>query len=455
MNSARNKGRVFLLGLDGATFDVITPLVSRGELTGLSKVIQDGCHGFLRSTVPPNTAPAWVSMTTGKNPGKHGIFDFWTSPWDNYERYIINSSSVQSPRIWNLLEQNQKKSIIFNVPVTYPPSSVNGVLISGMLTPDLENEWTYPSSLKQDILTRWPDYIIDSGWNKEDTADPVKYLNRTIKALEIRRQVLEKTLENNEWDFCMAVFIALDRIQHFLWRFYDTSHPQHDPDVPAVLLQAVPEIYRKIDELVQWVLSVLREEDTLIITSDHGFGKLEYELYLYHWLVNEGFTSLNDIHPSNHLTGMNRINKTLTKFLSKRKSDSSRPGLMRKQTLDDPVHSIGQEQITWDTSKAFFGTDTDCGVYINLRGKFQSGNVNEGDEYNTLRDTIRDRLLELKNKNGERVIEKVFYKEEVYKGRFLHLAPDMIIQTIGNKGMIMESMGSDTMFAPAVWRNGH
>jgi len=95
-----------LLGLDGATFDVIKPMVAEGSLPGFEKIFNRGSTGILNSTLPPMTGPAWVSITSGKNPGKHGIFDFWTPPWGNYERYIVNSTTVQSPRIWDILEQS-------------------------------------------------------------------------------------------------------------------------------------------------------------------------------------------------------------------------------------------------------------------------------------------------------------------------------------------------------------
>lgn len=68
--------KTLILGLDGGTFEIIDPLIKQNKLPNLSYLIKNGCHGILKSTIHPITAPAWTSFMTGVNPGKHGIYDF-------------------------------------------------------------------------------------------------------------------------------------------------------------------------------------------------------------------------------------------------------------------------------------------------------------------------------------------------------------------------------------------
>lgn len=75
-NSRGKKTKVFTIGLDGGTFDIISPLVEKGELPNFERVIKRGAWGKLESTIPPFLGPAWASFQTGKDPSNHGIFDF-------------------------------------------------------------------------------------------------------------------------------------------------------------------------------------------------------------------------------------------------------------------------------------------------------------------------------------------------------------------------------------------
>ncbi len=143
--------RVLVIGLDGGTFDLILPWVQKGHLPVFKKLMQEGVWGELQSTTPPLTGPAWSSFITGKNPGKHGIYDFMRRNPEGYNWITFNATQRSGISFWRLLGDHGKKVIVFNVPGTYPPEKVNGVLISGYLTPPKASDFVFPAELKREL----------------------------------------------------------------------------------------------------------------------------------------------------------------------------------------------------------------------------------------------------------------------------------------------------------------
>src|SRR4030065_410257 len=143
--------RTIVIGLDGATFDLILPWVEQGHLPSFRRLIEEGSWGELESTMPPLTGPAWSSFITGKNPGKHGIYDFMYRDPKGYRSITINATLRKGPSFWRLLGDQGKRVIVFNVPVTYPPEEVNGIMISGFPTPPKSKDFVYPPELREDL----------------------------------------------------------------------------------------------------------------------------------------------------------------------------------------------------------------------------------------------------------------------------------------------------------------
>ena len=128
--------KVMVIGLDGATWDLLEPWARNNKLPALKELMEKGCYGPLESTIPHVTPPAWTSMTTGKNPAKHGVFDFIgiKRKKDGWNLSLYTSRSKRSREIWDYLNG---KSIVVNVPLTYPPREINGIMVTGMYTPDI------------------------------------------------------------------------------------------------------------------------------------------------------------------------------------------------------------------------------------------------------------------------------------------------------------------------------
>ena len=118
--------RVMILGLDGATLDLIRPWAEAGILPTFQKLMREGAWGPLRSVLQPVTPAAWSSFITGVNQGKHGVYDFTSHAEESYENSLVDSNLRQAPSLWQLASLAGKRVIVYNVPVTYPPERVNG-----------------------------------------------------------------------------------------------------------------------------------------------------------------------------------------------------------------------------------------------------------------------------------------------------------------------------------------
>lgn len=249
-----NNKKVLLIGLDGVTWDIIRPLIKKGYMKNLKKIIDGGTSGVLESVIPPVTPPAWTSISTGCVPEKHGILDFYKIVIENNEiKYnLYNSKSKKVAEIWDFLPY---KSIICNVPLTYPPKKINGIMISGMYTPNIQSRFTYPDKYKYNILNNIPNYIIDVNWS-DYKHNPKKFINKLNEMTERRIELFWK-LFNEKWNFFYFVFVGFDRLQHI---YYENK--------------SITEYYSKFDIFLGELLDKIQDINTIFV-SDHGFCQLE------------------------------------------------------------------------------------------------------------------------------------------------------------------------------------
>jgi len=144
--------------LDGATFKVITPWVKEGKLPTLAKIMEKGAWGELESTIHPLSPQAWASFMTGKNPGKHGIFEFVEHKPHSYDLRYVNGASVQGKKLWDILSDAGKRVCVINVPFTYPPNKVNGYLIAGLDAPGPHSNFCHPPELMAELTQKFGQY---------------------------------------------------------------------------------------------------------------------------------------------------------------------------------------------------------------------------------------------------------------------------------------------------------
>ena len=274
--------RTVVFGVDGLTFRVLHPLIERGDLPNFKKLSQYGCEAILESKYPPLTPPAWTSLSTGLKPARHGVYDFWM--YEQQGHGVARSSRVQTKRkggkaIWNILSEYGKKVLVINVPVTYPPEAVNGIMISGYMTPSSSADFTYPVDFKEELYRIVPDYQIDlelrSFWRKPRAMELL--IDATMRMTERRIELTTYLLKEKPWDFCYVAFVGPDRLQHSLWE-----------EISSLDTRAT-EYFRLLDYGLGLILEQLGPDDNLFVVSDHGFQGITHIFNINEYLYSKGW----------------------------------------------------------------------------------------------------------------------------------------------------------------------
>lgn len=429
--SSPQPGKILVIGLDGATFDLITPWAAGGYLPTLSRLMAEGAWGKLRSTIPPMTAPAWTSFATGVNPGKHRLYDWIAREPDSYRFSPITALDSTAPTIYTLLSRAGRRVCALNVPMTYPPQPVNGVMVSGLPAPSLKHGITYPAGIYQEILQAVGDYMLypDPGRAYSDSGVD-SFLERLYYCTETRARTFNYLREREAWDFAMVVFNGTDTICHALWKYMDREHPLHDPAYYEKYGGAIRDYYRFIDDYLASIVAGLDDDTTLIIMSDHGFGPFHKFIHVNNWLVQEGLMHLRSglrsrLKKSLFRLGfspMNVYNLLMQLGFGALKREVVRgqgQGLLKTLFLSF-------EDVDWPATTAYSLGNVGQ-ICLNVAGREPYGCVQPGTVYNQMQDHIMSRLLELRDpETGEQVIEAVYRRQDIYSGDQLDYAPDIL-----------------------------
>jgi predicted AlkP superfamily phosphohydrolase/phosphomutase len=422
--------RVILLGLDGASYRLLKPWAEEGILPNFARMFEESTWGELASTIPPTTPPAWAACLTGKNPGKHGIFDFRESPLKYPDRPLINMSSMQGRKLWHLFAAKGKKSAIVNVPITFPPDdTIDGLMVSGMMTPSNDSEYTYPAELKSEILNAVGDYVVNIDIPKYDVEledDANAFLQDVEYSFTKRKELFWYLLDAKPWHFFMIVFVNLDRIQHLFWKYLDPEWPQYESKMAKRLRPRIIKSYQMVDEM----LGELRQkagETPIVIMSDHGFGATRQWFNVNTWLMQNGWLKANpDVLRKRKIfmTLMNWNDSPLVKALVPKSVQSKVRGKIRsgRSTFKSDLESA----LDYSGTKAFFASIPAQGIFINVK-RDGAGIVEPGTEYDQLRAEIKEKLLQLKDpETGKNVVDHVYFREELYHGEQAKYAADVI-----------------------------
>jgi predicted AlkP superfamily phosphohydrolase/phosphomutase len=445
IKAPRTRPRVVVLGLDGATFTILRPLMEAGHLSNLARLAHEGVHGQLESVVPPYSAPAWVSLVTGQGPGKHGIVDFWRYDPSTDERRPVDASNVGTAAIWDILGEHGQFVGVVNVPLTYPPRPVNGVMVSGMMTPGEDAAYTHPPGLKSWLKEVAGDYAADPYTSVDRTA---AFLKRVLYWVERREAAHLRLLETHPFDFFINVVQALDPIQHHFWRVLDESHPRHDDDEARRLRHLLLRCYQAVDEVVGHRLGMLDGRTTLLVVSDHGFGPVHRRFNVNRFLLEHGFLVLErDIVPlrSQIVEGMRTAGCRLDVLnLRGRLLDNRQREALRRR-LDQSAAPA----VDWSRTRAYYTGLTGQGLYVNLAGREATGIVPPGGAYEEVRDSLIAALVDLRDPDtGESVISAAYRREEIYTGPRVSQLPDVIFSLRDRPNLPSERMAAQAIIEP-------
>ncbi len=421
--------KVFVIGLDGATLDLIGPWAAGGELPTLSRLMREGVNGELHSVIPPISGPAWASFLTGKNPGNHGLFGLVVRKPGSYEIMPFNASYIQAEDLGGILSRHGLKVGLVNVPCTYPPREINGFLVTGMETPTRANEFTYPPSLQKELIERF-DYEVEITQRYRNGAEE-EFLAVVEAAEEKRTRAVLYLMEKYEWDLFTVVFRGTDSLAHSFWRFMGPEHPGHDPGLASKYGDTLLRHYQQMDRAIKEIWSRLDESTALILMSDHGSGRRRKDVHLSNLFLSLGLMKVKR-DPASVLKyelfkrGLSAQN--VLSVLSKLRIQD----LIRKIVPAKARYSAGRRlfsasSIDWKRTKAYpFGGLGQ--IYINVKGREPEGCVEPGEEYEKIVAFIESNLRKLRDPDtGEPIVSDVLRKEEICDNHQAEGIPDLYV----------------------------
>jgi predicted AlkP superfamily phosphohydrolase/phosphomutase len=381
------KKRVLIIGLDCATPQLVFDRWL-DQLPSIKSLIDSGVWGKLRSTDPPITVPAWMSMMTSKDPGRLGFYGLRNRVDYSYEKMATaNSTFVKEPTVWDVLSNGGKRSILIGVPQTYPPKPLNGEMVTCFLTPSTDKQFTYPASFKEEVQRVTGGYILDAVGFRSDEEEKDRVLNTiyemTGKRFKLARHMIET---RKDWDFFMMVEMGPDRIHHMFWKYTDKEHPKYVAGNKYE--NSIYDYYKFVDSEIGTLLAMLDDSTSVMIVSDHGARAMLGGICFNEWLIKEGY-------------------------------------LVLKQRPGSPV-PVEKCEVDWKRTRAWGSGGYYARLMINVSGREPDGIIEPGSEYEALRTELVEKLAALRDHNGQAMNTKAVRPEDVYR-EVRGVPPDLFV----------------------------
>jgi predicted AlkP superfamily phosphohydrolase/phosphomutase len=428
-----NRRKVLVIGVDGATFDIITPLVKSGDLPNFAKLMARGSYGELKSTMPILSPVAWTTFSTGVRPGKHGIFNFLVRRDMTYEVIPASSAQRRVKPVWKVAGEHDRKVIVMNVPATFPPDEVNGLMIAGDPTPFHDERRVFPAAAYGDFEKSFgPGFLKPAPPFRGEAG----FLNNLLKSVDLWTNLVKQRMQQQDWDLSVVVYTATDTAQHFFWKNIDQAHPLYREKTAEQFGDAIRAVYKKIDGALGELSALAGDDASVVVLSDHGFGPLYQAVPLTKWLIAKGYMTLKE-------GGTRKKRGVLLRTIRY---------LMGRLRLTEGLPPLSVlADVDWEKTKAYFlGVSGD--IYINLQGREPRGIVAPGSEYEELVDRMSRELLALTLDDGSKPIAAVYKGKEVYSDSTG--APDLFV--LWEKGFDLLKEGEpDNLFQRLRARSGN
>lgn len=399
-----------LIGLDGATFTVLEPLMENGVMPFLKNFIASGVRGQILSTCPPVTPPAWTSIMTGCNPGRHGVVDFVRCEERSGEMYftLYNGRDIRCETIWSIASRHNKRAIALNFPMTYPHPPISGYIVPGLVS------WKYLKMAVQppelyDKLKAIPDFSYKAmawDWEKGKKVvygvEPEEYESWVRLQIERERNWFETAkylMRNDPCELTAVLWDGPDKLMHICWRLLD---PAWLPETPTLWEAQIRELcldyFRGVDSYLEELVTLAGPGARTFIVSDHGFGPSTEILYINVWLEQQG-------------------------YLHWRTAPSDASGETWKRRLRSNFVLLD-----WEKTTAYAPTSSRNGIHIRTAAAPGLSGVPIRD-YELFRNELIDKLYGIVDPHtGERFVKRVLKREETHLGVQRNQAPDLTLE---------------------------
>jgi len=387
--------KVLIIGLDCATPQLVFDKWA-AQLPAIASLMNRGSYGLLRSCVPPITVPAWSCMMSGKSPGTLGCYGFRNRCDHSYEGMAFATSrAIKDDRVWDILSRADKKVILVGVPQTYPPTPVNGLMVTCFLTPDTSCQYTYPRELAAEIKARVGDYMLDVDDYRTENKEQI--LSQIYEMTEKRFSLFKHFLQTRPWDFAMMVEMGIDRMHHGFWKYMDPEHPKYEAG--SKFESAIFDYYKFVDDQIAGLLTAVDESTAVLIVSDHGARTMKGGFCINEWLMREGYLAIAE-KPAKPLP-------------------------------------IGKVKMDWPNTMAWGEGGYYSRLFLNVKGREPQGSIEPGD-YERVRTELIEKLEATCDENGRLIGTRVFRPQDIYA--HINGVPPDLIAYFGN--LAWRSIGS-------------
>ena len=327
-------------------------------------------------------------MLSSKDPGVLGFYGFRNRADYSYDRMnIATANAIHEPRVWDILSDAGRTSVVVGVPQTYPIQPLNGHMISCFLTPSIERQYTYPNELRHEVDRVLGGRLYDVDVPQFRTEDKTFLLRQIQEMTEKRFAVIKYLLREKPWDFFMFVEIGLDRIHHGMWKFWDADHPKHEPGNPYQ--DAVPDYYRYLDQELGELLNVLKDDTVVLVVSDHGAKAMEGGFAINEWFRREGLLVL--------------------------KEELRYEGLV-------PFEKV---EVDWQKTTAWGAGGYYARIFLNVEGREPQGKIPARD-YEKVRDQVKEMIEAIPDDRGKPMGSVLFKPEDLYR-EVRNVPPDLMV----------------------------
>lgn len=375
--------RVAIVGLDCGTPELLFERFA-DDMPVLTALRQRSIWGKLRSVVPPITVPAWSCMMSGRTPGELGIYGFRNRTDHSYDGLsVATSKSVRVPRLWDLMGDAGRDSIIVGVPGTYPPPKIRGAVVADFLAPSVETTFTSPADLGAEINALTGGYVLDVADFRTD--DKSRVAQQVFDMTEQRFAVARHLATTRPWDLFAFVDMGPDRLHHGFWAACDPNHPKYVPGNPHENL--FRDYYRGVDRHLGEFLAALDDDVTVLVVSDHGGQPMLGGFCINEWLVEQGYLVL----------------------------------------LEEPKGptKIAEAKIDWENTVAWGDGGYYGRIFLNVQGREPKGTILPS-AYDSVRQQLASDLADVVDHLGAPMGNRALLPEEVYP-EVNGVAPDLIV----------------------------
>jgi predicted AlkP superfamily phosphohydrolase/phosphomutase len=426
----QKRKKIIIIGMDGVPFGLIRQWAAEGALPNLARLIEEGVAGDLGSTMPPTSGPSWSSFLTGKNPGKTGIYDFLYRRPGSYVFPPVNTTMRSGRSLWSILSDEGRRVAVVNIPLSYPVEEVDGVLVSGWMTPYFASDFTWPRELGEEIRSAVGDYRI---YPAETFSEGRKqaFFDACDSLLDLLTRTNLYLMQREDWDVFMTVYFDTDRVLHQLWHYLDVDHPWRRGD-RRDLSAPVRRYFSRLDADIGRLLEAAGEDTTVLVMSDHGMGTAARFVVLNNLLLRTGFIRLDDdlrtrlkafaFRRGFTLRNVHRIVDRLG--LAKHaeyKNVYSFDGVLKRFFLSF-------NNVDWSRTRAYsFGRHYGS-VFLNVKGREPQGCVEPGADYERTRDEVAESMLSYVDPElGRPLVSRCIKREDLYAGERFEEAPDLML----------------------------